>query len=139
MNMVLTWRRPMILSQPSLVDPLCRKVQSDPRPPMTGRSDDGSHHSPVGRKAAVHRTSTSQLPVSSRRLIISSQGLKYVRWRAAGQGEILSLLVRWKRVSSCGLAALEKASSLNRCIPSLWSINRDRRCLCLFFLPWMST
>ncbi|MPC96216.1 hypothetical protein E2C01_091460 [Portunus trituberculatus] len=25
---VLAWRRPMILSQPSLVDPLCQKVQS---------------------------------------------------------------------------------------------------------------
>ncbi|MPD06173.1 hypothetical protein E2C01_101967 [Portunus trituberculatus] len=38
--------------------------QPDPRPPMTGRSDDGSHHSPVGRKAAVQRPGTSQLPVS---------------------------------------------------------------------------
>ncbi|MPC35948.1 hypothetical protein E2C01_029388 [Portunus trituberculatus] len=28
-------------------------VQPDPRPLMTGRGDDGSHHSPVGRKAAV--------------------------------------------------------------------------------------
>ncbi|MPC74332.1 hypothetical protein E2C01_068689 [Portunus trituberculatus] len=48
-------------------------VQPDPSPPMTGRSDDGSHHSTVGRKAAVQRPGTSQLPVSSRRLIISSQ------------------------------------------------------------------
>ncbi|MPD01046.1 hypothetical protein E2C01_096558 [Portunus trituberculatus] len=28
-------------------------VQPDPRLPMTGRSDDGSHHSPLGRKAMV--------------------------------------------------------------------------------------
>ncbi|MPC80741.1 hypothetical protein E2C01_075330 [Portunus trituberculatus] len=48
-------------------------VQADPRPPMTGRSDEGTHHSPVGRKAAVQRPGTSQLPVSSRRLIIYSQ------------------------------------------------------------------
>ncbi|MPC62947.1 hypothetical protein E2C01_057038 [Portunus trituberculatus] len=48
-------------------------VQPDLRLPMTGRSYDGSHHSPVGRKAAVQRPGTSQLPVSSRRLIISSQ------------------------------------------------------------------
>ncbi|MPC38861.1 hypothetical protein E2C01_032377 [Portunus trituberculatus] len=48
-------------------------VQPDPRPPVTGRNGDNSHHSPVGRKAAVHRPSTSQLQVSSRRLIISSQ------------------------------------------------------------------
>ncbi|MPC65024.1 hypothetical protein E2C01_059148 [Portunus trituberculatus] len=41
-------------------------VQPDPRPPMTSRSDDGSHHSPVGWKAAVHRTGISQLPVSHR-------------------------------------------------------------------------
>ncbi|MPC71088.1 hypothetical protein E2C01_065358 [Portunus trituberculatus] len=47
--------------------------QPDPRLPKTGRSDDCSHHSPVGRKAAVQRPSTSQLPVSSCRLIISSQ------------------------------------------------------------------
>ncbi|MPC75773.1 hypothetical protein E2C01_070168 [Portunus trituberculatus] len=39
-------------------------VQPDPRPPRTGRSNDGSHHSPVGRKAAVQRPSTSQFPVS---------------------------------------------------------------------------
>ncbi|MPD06235.1 hypothetical protein E2C01_102035 [Portunus trituberculatus] len=43
-------------------------VQPDPRPPVTGRNGDNSHHSPVGRKAAVQRPSTSQLPVSSRRL-----------------------------------------------------------------------
>ncbi|MPC61997.1 hypothetical protein E2C01_056076 [Portunus trituberculatus] len=48
-------------------------VQPDPRPPMTGRSDDGSHHSLVARKAKVQRPGTSQLPVSSCRLIISSQ------------------------------------------------------------------
>ncbi|MPC18305.1 hypothetical protein E2C01_011183 [Portunus trituberculatus] len=48
-------------------------VQPDPRPPITGRSDDGSHHSPVSRKAAVQRPGTSQVPVSFRRLIISSQ------------------------------------------------------------------
>ncbi|MPD05521.1 hypothetical protein E2C01_101269 [Portunus trituberculatus] len=48
-------------------------VQPDPRLPMTDRSDDGSHHSLVGRKAAVQRPRTSQLPVSSRRLIISSK------------------------------------------------------------------
>ncbi|MPC68506.1 hypothetical protein E2C01_062708 [Portunus trituberculatus] len=48
-------------------------VQPDPRPPKTGRSDDGSHHSPAGRKAAVQRPGTSQLPVSFRRFIISSQ------------------------------------------------------------------
>ncbi|MPC49260.1 hypothetical protein E2C01_043058 [Portunus trituberculatus] len=48
-------------------------VQPDPRPPMTGRNGDNSHHSPVGRKAAVHRTGTPQLLMSSRRLIISSQ------------------------------------------------------------------
>ncbi|MPC89963.1 hypothetical protein E2C01_084929 [Portunus trituberculatus] len=47
-------------------------VKPDPRLPMTGRSDDGLHHSPVGRKAAVQRPGTSQLPVSSRWLIISS-------------------------------------------------------------------
>ncbi|MPC78948.1 hypothetical protein E2C01_073457 [Portunus trituberculatus] len=47
-------------------------VQPDNRPPMSGRSDDGSHHSLVGRKAAVQRPGTSQLPVSSRRFIISS-------------------------------------------------------------------
>ncbi|MPC63262.1 hypothetical protein E2C01_057357 [Portunus trituberculatus] len=40
-------------------------VQPNPRPPMTGRSDDGSHHSPVGGKAAVQRPGTSQLPFSS--------------------------------------------------------------------------
>ncbi|MPC50473.1 hypothetical protein E2C01_044302 [Portunus trituberculatus] len=34
-------------------------VQPDPRPPMTGRDGDNSHHSSVGRKAAVHRTGTS--------------------------------------------------------------------------------
>ncbi|MPC95874.1 hypothetical protein E2C01_091103 [Portunus trituberculatus] len=39
-------------------------VQPDPRPPMTGRSNDGSHHSLVVRKAAVQRPGTSQLPVS---------------------------------------------------------------------------
>ncbi|MPC87053.1 hypothetical protein E2C01_081902 [Portunus trituberculatus] len=44
-----------------------------PRPPMTGKSDDGSHHSLVGRKTTVQRPVTSQLPVSSRRFIISSQ------------------------------------------------------------------
>ncbi|MPD04795.1 hypothetical protein E2C01_100503 [Portunus trituberculatus] len=48
-------------------------ILTDLRPPMTGRSNDGSHHSPVGRKAAVQRPGTSQLLVSSRRLIISSQ------------------------------------------------------------------
>ncbi|MPC93654.1 hypothetical protein E2C01_088791 [Portunus trituberculatus] len=48
-------------------------VQPDLRPPMTSRSDDGSHHSPVGRKAAVQRPGTSQLPVSSSQLIIFSQ------------------------------------------------------------------
>ncbi|MPC52790.1 hypothetical protein E2C01_046668 [Portunus trituberculatus] len=48
-------------------------VQPDPRPPMTGRNGDNSHHSPVGQKSAVHRTGTSQLPVSSRQLIIPSQ------------------------------------------------------------------
>ncbi|MPC26468.1 hypothetical protein E2C01_019607 [Portunus trituberculatus] len=48
-------------------------VQPDPRPPVTGRSDDNSHHSPVGRKAVVHRPGTPQLLVSSRLLIISSQ------------------------------------------------------------------
>ncbi|MPD03623.1 hypothetical protein E2C01_099265 [Portunus trituberculatus] len=48
-------------------------VQPDPRPPMTSRNDDGSRHSPVGRKAAVQRPGTSQLLVSSRWLIISSQ------------------------------------------------------------------
>ncbi|MPD03829.1 hypothetical protein E2C01_099485 [Portunus trituberculatus] len=48
-------------------------VQPNPRPPMTGRSDDGSHHSPVSRKAAVQRPGTSQLPVSSRQFIISNQ------------------------------------------------------------------
>ncbi|MPC88708.1 hypothetical protein E2C01_083627 [Portunus trituberculatus] len=48
-------------------------VHPDPRLPMTCRSDDCSHHSPVGRKAAVQRPGTSQLPVSSRRLVISSQ------------------------------------------------------------------
>ncbi|MPC53351.1 hypothetical protein E2C01_047240 [Portunus trituberculatus] len=48
-------------------------VQPDPRPPVTGRNGDNSHPSPVGRKSAVNRPDTSQLPVSSRRLIISSQ------------------------------------------------------------------
>ncbi|MPC79242.1 hypothetical protein E2C01_073758 [Portunus trituberculatus] len=48
-------------------------VQPDPRSLMTGRSHDGLHHSPVGRKVAVQRPGTSQLPVSSRRLNISSQ------------------------------------------------------------------
>ncbi|MPD06285.1 hypothetical protein E2C01_102089 [Portunus trituberculatus] len=48
-------------------------VKLDLRPPMTGKSDDGSHHSPVGRKAAVQRPITSQLLVSTRRFIISSQ------------------------------------------------------------------
>ncbi|MPC77490.1 hypothetical protein E2C01_071945 [Portunus trituberculatus] len=48
-------------------------VQPDPRPLRTGRSDDGSHHSPAGRKAAVQRTGSSQHLVSSRRLILSSQ------------------------------------------------------------------
>ncbi|MPC91983.1 hypothetical protein E2C01_087050 [Portunus trituberculatus] len=48
-------------------------VQPYPRLPMTGRNDDGSHHSPVGRKATVQRPGRSQIPVSSRRLIISSQ------------------------------------------------------------------
>ncbi|MPC98647.1 hypothetical protein E2C01_094025 [Portunus trituberculatus] len=48
-------------------------VQPDPCPPMTGRSDDGSHHSPVVRKAGVQRPDTSQLAVSSRRLIFFSQ------------------------------------------------------------------
>ncbi|MPC98504.1 hypothetical protein E2C01_093877 [Portunus trituberculatus] len=48
-------------------------VHPDPRLPMAGRSDDDSHHSPVGRKTAIQRPGTSQLPVSSRRLIISSQ------------------------------------------------------------------
>ncbi|MPC60214.1 hypothetical protein E2C01_054253 [Portunus trituberculatus] len=48
-------------------------VQPDPRPPVTGRNGDNSHHSPVGRKAAVQRPGTPQLPVSSRRLFISSQ------------------------------------------------------------------
>ncbi|MPD06585.1 hypothetical protein E2C01_102403 [Portunus trituberculatus] len=31
----------------------------DPRPPRTGRSDDGSHHPSIGRKAAVQRPGTS--------------------------------------------------------------------------------
>ncbi|MPC42869.1 hypothetical protein E2C01_036500 [Portunus trituberculatus] len=48
-------------------------VQTDPRPPVTCRNGDNSNHSPIGRKAAVHRTSTSQLSVSSRQLIIFSQ------------------------------------------------------------------
>ncbi|MPC51170.1 hypothetical protein E2C01_045009 [Portunus trituberculatus] len=48
-------------------------VQPDPHPQVTGRNGDNSHHSLVGREAAVHRPSTSQLPVSSHRLIISSQ------------------------------------------------------------------
>ncbi|MPC89913.1 hypothetical protein E2C01_084876 [Portunus trituberculatus] len=48
-------------------------VHTDPRLPMAGRSDDDSHHSPVGRKAAFQQPGTSQLPVTSRRLIISSQ------------------------------------------------------------------
>ncbi|MPC63471.1 hypothetical protein E2C01_057570 [Portunus trituberculatus] len=34
-------------------------VKPDPRPPMTGRSDNGSHNSLVGRKAAVQRPGTS--------------------------------------------------------------------------------
>ncbi|MPC56507.1 hypothetical protein E2C01_050468 [Portunus trituberculatus] len=42
---------------------------------MIGRSDDGSYHSPVCRKSAVHRPGTSQLPVSSRQLIISRQSV----------------------------------------------------------------
>ncbi|MPC86157.1 hypothetical protein E2C01_080973 [Portunus trituberculatus] len=46
-----------------------RGVQLDPRP----QRNDGSHHSPASRKAAVQRPGTSQLPVSSRRFIISSQ------------------------------------------------------------------
>ncbi|MPC73147.1 hypothetical protein E2C01_067466 [Portunus trituberculatus] len=60
----------VILSQLSLVDPLYRKVQSCLILVLRG---------PVGmmivrsRKAAVQRPGTSQLPVSSRRLIISSQ------------------------------------------------------------------
>ncbi|MPC84135.1 hypothetical protein E2C01_078862 [Portunus trituberculatus] len=56
-----------------IVTAVPRAVQPDLRPPMTGRSDDGSHHSPVGRKTAVQGPGTSQLPVSTRRLIISSQ------------------------------------------------------------------
>ncbi|MPC54474.1 hypothetical protein E2C01_048393 [Portunus trituberculatus] len=48
-------------------------VQPDPRPPVTGRNSDHLHHSPLGREAVVHQTSTSQLQVSSHRLIISSQ------------------------------------------------------------------
>ncbi|MPC48880.1 hypothetical protein E2C01_042665 [Portunus trituberculatus] len=48
-------------------------VQPDPRPPRTGRSYHGSHHSPAGRKAVVQRPGTSQLPVSFCRLIISNQ------------------------------------------------------------------
>ncbi|MPC60819.1 hypothetical protein E2C01_054876 [Portunus trituberculatus] len=47
-------------------------VQPDPRPPVTGRNGDNSHHSPVGRKAAVHQPSTSQLPVSSRRRTVEA-------------------------------------------------------------------
>ncbi|MPD06188.1 hypothetical protein E2C01_101981 [Portunus trituberculatus] len=47
--------------------------QHDPRPPMTGKCDDGVHPSPVSRKAAVERPGTSQLPVSSPRFNISSQ------------------------------------------------------------------
>ncbi|MPD06397.1 hypothetical protein E2C01_102212 [Portunus trituberculatus] len=53
-------------------------VKPDLRPPRTGRSDDGSHHSPASRKAAVQRSGTSQLPVSSRRLIIYSPALGLV-------------------------------------------------------------
>ncbi|MPC61820.1 hypothetical protein E2C01_055897 [Portunus trituberculatus] len=49
-------------------------VQPHPRPPVTGRNGDNSHHSQAGRKTAVHRPSSSQLPVSSRQLIISGQG-----------------------------------------------------------------
>ncbi|MPC64782.1 hypothetical protein E2C01_058903 [Portunus trituberculatus] len=48
-------------------------VQPDSRPPVTGSNGDNSHHSPVGGKAAVQRPGTSQLPVSSLRLFISSQ------------------------------------------------------------------
>ncbi|MPC99497.1 hypothetical protein E2C01_094913 [Portunus trituberculatus] len=47
-------------------------VLPDLRPLRTSRSDDGSHHPPIGQKAAVQRPGTSQLPVSSRHLIISS-------------------------------------------------------------------
>ncbi|MPC84027.1 hypothetical protein E2C01_078751 [Portunus trituberculatus] len=47
-------------------------VLPDPCPPRTGRSYDCSHQPPIGRKAAVQRPGTSQLPVSSFRLIISS-------------------------------------------------------------------
>ncbi|MPC37595.1 hypothetical protein E2C01_031082 [Portunus trituberculatus] len=65
-------------------------VQPDPRLPMTGRSNDGSHHSPVGRKAAVQRPGTSQLPVSSCRLIISSQW--NCRGLRASWGELRALL-----------------------------------------------
>ncbi|MPC76135.1 hypothetical protein E2C01_070541 [Portunus trituberculatus] len=48
-------------------------VLPDPRLPRTSKSDDSSHHPLTSRKAAVQRPGTSQLPVSSRRLIISSQ------------------------------------------------------------------
>ncbi|MPC72669.1 hypothetical protein E2C01_066981 [Portunus trituberculatus] len=48
-------------------------VRPDPSPPVPGRNGDNSHHSLVGRKTAVHRPATSQLPVSSRQLIILSQ------------------------------------------------------------------
>ncbi|MPC84276.1 hypothetical protein E2C01_079008 [Portunus trituberculatus] len=48
-------------------------VLPDPRYPRTGRSDDGSHHPLIGRKATVQQPGTSQLSVSFRRLIISSQ------------------------------------------------------------------
>ncbi|MPC19576.1 hypothetical protein E2C01_012494 [Portunus trituberculatus] len=43
-------------------------VQPDPRPPVTGRNDDNSHHSLEGRKATVHRPGTSQLPWNCRGL-----------------------------------------------------------------------
>ncbi|MPC57942.1 hypothetical protein E2C01_051934 [Portunus trituberculatus] len=48
-------------------------VRPEPCPPVPSRNSGNSHHSPVGRKAAVHQPKTSQLPVSSRRLIILSQ------------------------------------------------------------------
>ncbi|MPC76050.1 hypothetical protein E2C01_070451 [Portunus trituberculatus] len=47
-------------------------VQPDPHRLVTSRNGINSQHSP-GERAAVHRPGTSQLPVSSRRLIISSQ------------------------------------------------------------------
>ncbi|MPC68610.1 hypothetical protein E2C01_062812 [Portunus trituberculatus] len=65
-------------------------VRSDPRPPVPGRNGDNSHHSPVGRKAAVHRPGTSQLPVSSCWLIIPSQW--NCRGLRASWGELWALL-----------------------------------------------